>query len=333
MRGPGASIAQMKFLDSKSRSVQARRGKTIVSPVLALLLLSFQLLAETAVPKQNAGGLSFLVISDWGGKGGTNQVAVAEQMGRTAQNLKSRFVITCGDNYHGNGIDSAESPRWKSEYEEIYKAPSLGIPWYPTLGNHDNRGNAAAEIEYSQKSARWKMPARYYTQTEKIDGTNEALFVHLDTSPFISAYRKAGAAYHVRDQDPKAQLAWLESVLADSRARWKIVVGHHPIYAAASKHGDTKELIDALLPVLLKHGVQIYFCGHDHVLQHLVHERLNLFVCGGGSQHRPVNQREDVRFGADSAGFLSMTLTADSAEAAFIDAKGRTLYSTRILLP
>ncbi len=148
MSGPGASIAQMKFLDSKSRSVQARRGKTIVSPVLALLLLSFQLLAETAVPKQNAGGLSFLVISDWGGKGGTNQVAVAEQMGRTAQNLKSRFVITCGDNYHGNGIDSAESPRWKSEYEDIYKAPSLGIPWYPTLGNHDNRGNAAAEIEY-----------------------------------------------------------------------------------------------------------------------------------------------------------------------------------------
>jgi acid phosphatase len=251
-------------------------------------------------------------------------------MGRTAATKKSSFVVTCGDNYHGSGIGSADSPRWKTEYEGIYSNPSLMIPWYAALGNHDNRGNAEAEIDYSKLSSRWKMPARYYTHSEKIDGTNEVLFVHLDTSPFVTAYRKKGSAYHVEGQDPKVQVRWLESVLAASRARWKIVVGHHPVYSAAPGHGDTKELIADVLPVLQKYGVRIYFCGHDHVLQHLVDGGVNFFVCGGGSSHRTVDQRQDVQFGADSASFLSMTLTANAAQAIYIDDKGRELYRTCI---
>ncbi len=125
-------------------------------------------------------------------------------------------MITCGDNYHGNGIASADSPRWKTEFEDIYNHPSLQIPWYPSLGNHDNRGKVDAEIAYSKLSSRWKLPARYYTHREKIAGTTEALFVHLDTSPFVAAYHKKGSSYNVEGQDPKAQLRWLESVLANS---------------------------------------------------------------------------------------------------------------------
>ena len=302
--------------------------------VLTLLLLCpLGLLAQDPVPQQTAGRLNFLVISDWGGKGGTTQVAVAKQMGRTAAAQKSSFVVTCGDNYHGSGISSADSPRWKTEYEDIYSSPSLMIPWYPSLGNHDNRGKVDAEIAYLKISPRWKLPARYYTHTEKIDGTNEALFVHLDTSPFVAAYHKKGSTYRVQGQDPKVQLRWLESVLAESRARWKIVTGHHPVYAAAPGHGDTKELIADVLPVLEKYGVQIYFCGHDHVLQHLVNGEINFFVCGGGSSHRIVNQRKDVRFGAASAGFLSMTLTATAAQAIYINDKGVELYRTSIPAP
>ena len=321
------------MIHSQARScfVRTRQGKTVIAVVLTLLLLlPLQLLAQSPASRQGASSLSFLVISDWGGNGGTTQVAVAEQMGRTAAAQKSSFVITCGDNYHGNGIASAASPRWKTEYEDIYSNPSLMIPWYAALGNHDNRGKAEAEIDYSKISSRWKVPARYYTHTEKIDGTNEALFVQLDTSPFVIAYHKKGSAYHVEGQDPKVQLRWLESVLGASRARWKIVVGHHPVYSAAPGHGDTKELIADVLPLLQKYGVRIYFCGHDHVLQHLVDGGVNFFVCGGGSSHRTVNQRQDVQFGADSAGFLSMTLTANAAQATYIDDKGRELYRTSI---
>src|ERR1035441_10983146 len=100
--------------------VRTRQGRTTIAVVLTLLLLlPLQLLAQSLAPRPSAGSLSFLVISDWGGKGGTTQVAVAQQMGRTAAAQKSSFVVTCGDNYHGRGIASADSTRWKTAYEDI----------------------------------------------------------------------------------------------------------------------------------------------------------------------------------------------------------------------
>jgi acid phosphatase len=207
------------------------------------------------------------------------------------------------------------------------------IPWYPSLGNHDHRGKVQAEIEYSNKNPRWKLPAHYYAHTERIDSLNEALFVHLDTSPFVAAYHKKGSSYRVQGLDPRRQLRWLESTLSQSRARWKIVLGHHPIYSSAPGHGDTKELIAEVLPVLQKQGVAMYFCGHDHVLEHLADGGISFFVCGGGSSHRTVNQRADVRFSAASAGFLSVTLKATAAEARFISEKGTELYTASIPAP
>jgi tartrate-resistant acid phosphatase type 5 len=35
----------------------------------------------------------------------------------------------------------------------------------------------------------------------------------------------------------------------DSTAKWKIVVGHHPV-RSIGHHGDTKELLTHLLPIL-----------------------------------------------------------------------------------
>jgi tartrate-resistant acid phosphatase type 5 len=328
------SIAGMIPLHRRSCSGQRPWGRPILALLLILaLVLPLQILGQNAAPQPGAGSLNFLVISDWGAKGSTSQVAVARQMARTAESQKASFVLTCGDNYHGSGIASADSPRWKTEFEDVYAAPSLMIPWYPSLGNHDHRGKVQAEIDYSNRSTRWKLPARYYSHTEGIDDLNKALFVHLDTSPFVAAYHKKGSAYRVQGLDPKAQLRWLESTLSQSRARWKIVLGHHPIYSSAPGHGDTKELIAEVLPVLQKHGVEMYFCGHDHVLEYLVDGGINFFVCGGGSSHRTVKQRADVRFCAASTGFLSVTLKAAEAEARFVDEKGTKLYVTRIPAP
>jgi tartrate-resistant acid phosphatase type 5 len=300
--------------------------------VLVLLLLLFFL--PVNVKSQPVihlpDSLNFLVISDFGGQGGKIQKDVGAQLGQIAKLEKSKFIITCGDNYHQNGIPNACDPRWKSEYEDIYSSPSLTIPWYASLGNHDYVGNAKAEIEYSFISKRWKMPDRYYAHTEKINDTTDILFVHIDTSPFITEYRNNDSTYHVLGQDIQKQLCWIDSVLASSHALWKIVVGHHPIYSSVGNHGDTKELIDDILPLLQKYGVRIYFCGHEHFLQYLVHDKLNFFVCGGGSVARPVSDRNDVKFGIGSPGFLSMTITTQSATGVYYDDKGKNLYSVTI---
>jgi tartrate-resistant acid phosphatase type 5 len=323
----------MMYAHCRWKDVTPRQGRLALFVTLAWLALVVPLIAAEPASTQAGPGLRFLVVSDIGGKASKNQVTVAEQMGRTAAAEHCSFVVTCGDNYHGNGIDSETSPRWKPEFEEVYKAPALMVPWYATLGNHEYRGQPDAEVGYSRLSPRWKMPARYYSHVEKIDDQNEALFVHLDTSPLVASYRKAGSGYHVEGQDAAAQLRWLDRVLSTSSARWKVVIGHHPIFSAAGMHGNTQELIAEVLPLLEKNGVRIYCSGHDHILEHLAHGNLNFFICGGGSAPRTAKQRSDVRFGVGSLGFLSMTLTPTEAKAEFVSGKGKDLYHIAIAAP
>lgn len=307
--------------------IHSDKFNSIKGIILFLFFFCLPVYCQTPLLKQSADSLNFLAISDFGGQGGKIQRDVAFQFGKIAQIEKCKFIITGGDNYHLNGISSAEDPRWKTEFEDIYSSRSLLIPWYASLGNHDYVGNAQAEVEYSKFSKRWIMPDRYYSHTEKINDTADVLFVHIDTSPFITDYRNNDSVYHVLGQDFHKQLHWIDSVLASSKAIWKIVVGHHPIYSSVGNRGNTKELIDNVLPLLQRYGVRIYICGHEHFLQYLVHDNINFFVCGGGSVSRPVSDREDVKFGVGSPGFLSMKLTPVSATGVYFDDKGKNLFS------
>lgn len=249
-------------------------------------------------------------------------------MGKEAKRNQDQFVVTIGDNYHGKGISSATNQRWKTEYEDIYSDASLQIPWYPTLGNHDYEGSPKAEIDYSKYSKRWKFYSRYYAQEEQIDDITKILIVHLDTPPFVKEYQQHDEQYHVKEQNPARQTYWLDSLLSASKDRWVIVVGHHPIYSAAPKHGNTPELIYNILPVLERHHVPVYVCGHDHVLQHLSDNGMDFFVCGGGAEHREVNKRPDVVYGKGSLGFLSVTAYRDSMDFKMIDENDVILHET-----
>ncbi len=299
--------------------------------LLALLTLSLCSASHLAAQKKtDPSSARFLIIGDWGGFASANQKAVAAAMGREGRENHDQFVVTLGDNYHGKGIASATDPRWKTEYEDIYSDSSLQVPWYPTLGNHDYCGNAQAELEYSQYSERWKFHHRYYAQRKKIDDSTKILIIHLDTSPFVKAYQKRDGQYHVKGQDTKRQVHWLDSLLSVSHDRWVIVVGHHPIYSAAPKHGDTPEIIASILPILERYHVPVYICGHDHVMQHLRDDGMDFFVCGGGAEHRTVNQRKDVVYGKGSLGFLSVTAYHDSLDFKMLDENNVLLHQTTI---
>ena len=304
-----------------------RRNRTFLVTVFIAFLLSV-----TATWSQNSQGNSarFLIISDEGGFASGDQKAVAAAMAKEADRIKAQFVVTAGDNFHGDGIATATDPRWKTEFEDVYSFSTLQIPWYPSLGNHEYRGNVDCEIEYSQLSARWRLSSRYYAQTERIDDTSFVLIVHLDTSPFVEAYHRASNVYQVKGQDTKKQLAWLDSVLTVTHVRWTIVVGHHPIYSAAPKHGDTKELIDQVLPILRNHRVPLCVCGHDHVLQHLKHDPMDFILCGGGAEMRDVSQRDDVVFGVGSLGFLSVSVTVKQIDVRIIDSKNAIVHRVQI---
>jgi acid phosphatase len=274
---------------------------------------------------------NFLLVGDWGRNGEPDQVAVATQMSRAAERMKAGFVISVGDNFYEDGVKSVTDPHWQNSFEKVYAAPSLQVPWWVALGNHDYHGNCEAQIEYHKISSRWNLPARYFTRSEKMDANNAVDFFHLDTTPM--AKPEAGEqAFHrnLKSQDVPKQLAWLAAALAASTASWKIVIGHHPIYSGGV-HGDTPYLIKHILPLLEKHGVQVYFNGHDHDLQHLQAGKINLFCTGGGSKPRVALQHTArTKFGLGCSGFIAASLAADKLQVQMIDDAGKVLYSADV---
>ena len=279
------------------------------------------------------GNLNFLVFGDWGRHGERDQMEVAMQMEIVANALRPQFIISVGDNFYEHGVASTDDPQWQKTFEDVYVAPSLQVPWYVALGNHDYLGNCDAQIAYSRLSQRWNMPARYFTQTRRLDAATAVDFFYLDTTPMVRGYwHEPVYREHVLTQDVAKQLAWFEAALAASTAPWKIVIGHHPIYSGGGPlgHGDTRELIRDVLPLLKQYRVQAYFNGHDHNLQHLQVGTVNLFDSGAGSRARPVFKTGYTKFAKACSGFTTVSLQAERMKVGMIDYHGDLLYSANI---
>jgi len=290
-------------------------------------------LRASGVANTKANGLNFLVFGDWGRHGERDQMEVAMQMEIAANTLRPQFIISVGDNFYEHGVASTDDPQWQKTFEDVYVATSLQIPWYVALGNHDYLGNCDAQIAYSRQSQRWTMPARYFTLTRQINATTAVDFFFMDTTPMVKSYwHEPGYREHVSTQDVPKQLAWFEAALAASTAPWKIVIGHHPIYSGGGPlgHGDTRELIKDVLPLLKQYRVQAYFNGHDHNLQHLQVGTVNLFDSGAGSRARPVFKTGYTKFAEACSGFTTVSLQAYHMKVGMIDFRGRLLYTANI---
>lgn len=204
--------------------------------------------------------------------------------------------------------------------EDVYNAPALMIPWYITLGNHDHKGNIGAQVDYTNLNSRWRLPANYYKHTQLLTEGDNADFFHLDTTSIIERYPS---------EDP--QLAWLERELAGSTANWKIVIGHHPVYAGGWLHGHTKELIVLLKPLLERYGVQVYLNGHDHHMEHVVVGGTHYLTSGAASKSRGAKAIEGTRFVmGHRLGFMMARLVPAAMHVEFIDEQGTSLYRGRI---
>lgn len=276
--------------------------------------------------------LECIVLGDWGRQGQFGQQVTANRMAEVAHTIGADFVISTGDNFYDNGVTSVDDSLWFASYENIYAHKSLQIPWYVALGNHDYRGNPQAQIEYSTRSRRWRMPSRYFHIDTTIGGASLRLVI-LDTNPFIHEYYTDKKYQSVSGQDTAAQWRWLENTLATATSDWTIVVGHHPVYSAGTKHGNTSELITRLEPLLQKYRVPIYLAGHEHDLQHLSHNQINYFISGAGSSLRPTGTSNESVFSLSQNGFLRLSIAKKSIRAAFIDVNGAIVHEVRISNP
>jgi len=304
--------------------------------IFVLLLAVFTLMAFTPAKKTKAvstqsaitlktykKALNFFVISDWGWSGGKDQQLVADGMVKQAEINDPQFIVSCGDNFQIAGVASTQDPLWKNNFEDVYKNVALQIDWYPVLGNHDYKGNTQAQIDYSNISRRWHMPAHYYSIVRKINDSISARLIFLDTPPLVEVYHKKGGYPDIEKQDTAQQMKWLANELA-SKEQWKLVFGHHPVYSASDKHGNTAEMIQRVKPLLEKYNAQFYFCGHDHDFQHLREKGKNVdyVVTGTGGEPRPSSKNELSLFSNSTPGFSEVTFHADSIRVVFMGANG-----------
>ncbi|KAG0470522.1 hypothetical protein HPP92_017222 [Vanilla planifolia] len=311
----------------------------LLTTVLYLSLISsataeFQRILH--LPKPNAS-LTLLAIGDWGRNGTFNQSQVAHQMGKIGEELNIDFVVSVGDNFYESGLTDVEDKSFEDSFTKIYTARSLQTQWYSVLGNHDYRGNAMAQLDPILRS----IDSRWFCKRSFMVDAEIAHFFFLDTTPFVKKYWKNPKTNHYdwREVAPRKKyisnlLKDMESSLAESTATWKIVIGHHTI-RSVSEHGETPELVELLLPMLINYGVDLYINGHDHCLQHIssTDSPLHFLTSGGGSKawrgiFMPTT--ENLQFYYDGQGFVSLELTLAEANIKFYDVYGSVLHKWRI---
>lgn len=229
-------------------------SKLIAIVVVVLSAAGWTIASQDVSLTAPPDALRFAVIGD-NGNGASAQYEVGRQMVAARERFPFEFVIMLGDNMYGR-----QEPRdFVEKFERPY-APLLeaGVPFYATLGNHDNQTNR----NYPGFNMRGE---RYYTYAK-----HRVQFFVLDSNLM----------------EPK-QLAWFEKVLAESHTDWKIVYFHHPLYSNAGRHGPDVALRVALEPLLVKYGADVVFSGHEHVYERLVLQRgITYFTVGSSGQLR-----------------------------------------------
>lgn len=177
----------------------------------------------------------FVAFGDWGA-GTSFQKDVAGQMIALYKKAPYDVALTLGDNIYEDGdIKKFGKARFTDMYQPLIAG---GVHFLASLGNHDYKGGYQAEqVKF------FNMPGYYYSVRK-----GDIEFFALDTNKFAKS---------------EVQQQWLKKALADSKAPWKIVFGHHPIYSSG-EHGNNRDLKRTLEPILIKNKADIYLAGHDH---------------------------------------------------------------------
>lgn len=144
--------------------------------------------------------------------------------------------------------------------------------------------------------------------------------------------------HEVTAADPALRV--LERELAGSREPWRVVITHFP-YRSSSRQGDRLDLVEHLLPALVRSKVDLVFAGHDHNYQRFGDpravdpaDRMVLVVTGGGGKSL-YELKEDPRVQARRKGYHFCRVDVDprSLRLSAIDPDGRVFDTLELHKP
>lgn len=215
--------------------------------------------------------VQFLLIGDQGTQQ-QDQLDAAQAMLKTCEHMTCDFVVALGDNIYNVGpLIGTDDPQFGLAFETPYR--DFDIPFYLTLGNHDNGGtghivvNGDHEVEYTYKegtSGKWNLPSRYYNVAFG-NGLLEMWSLDTDTltaGDSVSGLRLGPDLMYSRDE----QVAWMKESITASDATWKVAFGHYQ-YATEGYKGDGNEFQKEAQQEFMCDQVQFYLYGHQHQLR------------------------------------------------------------------
>jgi hypothetical protein len=296
-------------------------------------------------PPEPVKRVRFIVMGDTG-KGNADQRNVAVAIRDLCAAKGCDFVLMLGDNIYDAGVSSTTDPQWQSKFEVPYN--DINLPFYVALGNHDYGGKliidapgignewdrGLVEVNYTQVSMKWNMPATHYTFTH-----NHVGVIVLDTNSIVWDNKTHGD-----------QAAWMPTALMEVSGKdWVFVAGHHP-YRSNGTHGnagdyDAPELAGIPIPNPLPIqdgenvkrffeqnvcgiGAQVYFAGHDHSRQWLNEPSqlcgTQMIISGAGASTTELRNRGNASFyeDADKPGFMYVDIDGDTFTGSFYDKDG-----------
>lgn len=263
--------------------------------------------------------LTFAALGDYGigllasGGGGRRQARLARAVEAAIDHHDVRLVVTTGDNvYLGDAGTAAGSGQydddWYFSFYQPYRHVISRVPVFPAVGNHDSSDTEQSD-DREQVARNFFTDLRFASEAEvgrasigpglfyRFDYGADVEFVCIDTTlaSGLDEYQQYFEAPEHRDFLEEAFPASGHTE-GEPFPAWRIPFSHHPTFCAGPSHPNMPAMVEHLVPLFERSGVNLVLAGHEHNFQWSEHHGVTYVLSGAGGK-----LREEPPTGFDAA--------------------------------
>lgn len=247
----------------------------------------------------------------------------------------SKLILGLGNNIYPDGVHSVDDHLFLEKFEIPYKILPNNIKFYNILGNKDYhlKKSPQSQINYTDKSFRWIMPHNFYCFAKRFDKV-PVEFIAIDTNL-------------EKMKNRVSQEKWAINTLLESKARWRIVFGHHPWKSfGTNKANHTSSKLDELYTKLVEtNKVDLIISGHENSQQHIyIPGKPDMIISGVGGfttndnlKYTPtlvsdstILMAKELKFRSPELGCVKIDVTKKMLEINFFNTNKKVLYGFKI---
>ncbi len=266
------------------------------------------------VPDSGRNRLDFLYVGD-----------VQDTLGGEANRLlrealcrhpESEFLV-CG----GDLTERPTDQHWAETFRDV-DSVCQAMPLLTVTGNHDYLKGVIMRLE-----RRFPLTFSYFLDAKIED--NQVYTLHYGPVQFFLLDSNRELPYLL------TQRRWLKAQLEQSRARWKILVLHHPLYSIKGNNNLIQRWV--FNPLVERYGVDLVLQGHEHAYARMTahDEKLlrpttpvyTVSHCSPKNYYIHFDDRFD-KFGISSRYYQTVSVRADTLVLSAYEVYGHTLYDS-----